>query len=731
MVIGEIEIFPYGKKKGVRTKEIPLCNFSDSDIFEFTHNKYIELYDNKAHFKDIISDIILKLIKLTDSKDGFLALLNKEDDTTIFKYYCVYVDMGGTLIKSQVHDCKVIVNHDSLLLHAIRNECIVISNDVANDPRSMKYINKKASLPKDHHNIRTFLGIPVIINNEIVGHVGFSNATRYSRKILNKILPLVKVISNFIYMHKKKVLCANKELEMKKEVLTLKDSFIATMSHEIRTPLNGIVGMAKLLSESDKLSDKEEKYIRILTECSIQLMELVNDILDYSKMSTNGIVLNKHPFNLKSCILKTVEIVEPRILEKDLTLKINIPDTLPENVVGDSRRLKQVLFNLLTNATKFTEIGGITIDVSYENAQFQDNFYNSGKKITFKITDTGVGIEQHDFEKIFEVFTKVHKDDTFYTNTTPGAGMGLAISKFIVNAMNGDIFIERSDATGTIFVFNIILDDETDVNKILKMHESELKNKVAIIVDDMEDNRIFLMDALYSWGILGVSFGSAREALSYMARTPKFDIAIVDLCMPNMSGVELTQAMRERGYRQPVIGLSSIGVDISGKEWFDHFTTKPVSKSQLFNLILRCLVDGDTRTQYTLKSSSDDDNIQELRILVAEDDYYNQVLIKELLNNLGYDNVHIVSNGQACVEEVSFNKYDVCLMDIKMPVMDGLEATRRIKKLKHSPTIIAVSASVLDSDKNRCFGAGMDGYIAKPIQKEQLASVLKSLELRR
>lgn len=287
------------------------------------------------------------------------------------------------------------------------------------------------------------------------------------------------------------------------------------------------------------------------------------------------------------------------------------------------------------------------------------------------------------------------------------------------------------------------------------------------------------MDSFYSWDIQAFSFSSAREALNYMEKNQHFDIAIVDLCMPNMSGLELAQSMRERGYIQPIIGLSSIGIDINGQEWFDHFTTKPISKSNLFELVLQCLITvqkkvipsttplpsrtisthmrshsrshsrSHTQTQTQTHSRSNSlsrsnsrmpsrsnspSNIpifdNSLRILIAEDDYYNQVLITEFLNTLGYMDITIVSNGRMCVEEAKTTKYDICLMDIKMPVMDGLDATRRLKKLAHPPVIIAVSASVLDADKNRCFAAGMDGYISKPIQKEQLKSVLENLKLR-
>ena len=731
MTSGVVEIYPYGKKDEIRKRQIDMDNIhSNAQVLQFTHDKYLELFNEHANIEEIVSDVLRELITITKSKDGFLALLEKQDDTMIFRYYCVYLDIGGISFKSQVHGCQVTLEHPSLLTHAILNNVIVISNDVSTDPRSLKQNGSGAKQPEDHPTISTFVGIPLTHDDIVIGQLGLSNRSDgYKMRTIERVLPLERFFSNFVYLWKGRRLNVLKELELKKQVTTLKDSFIATMSHEIRTPLNGIVGMAKLLSESDNLNEKQDRYIRILTECSTQLMELVNDILDYCKMAAGNIILNSHPFNLKTCINSAIDIVSQRAEEKSIELRVNLPENLPENVTGDSRRLKQVLLNILINAIKFTDEGFVQLGVSYENVLSDELLYNASKKIIFTVQDSGIGIKKEDQKSIFEFLTKIGKDDKFYTNTTPGAGMGLAISKYIVEGMNGEISVESDGKTGSTFTFHVILEDETDIVHLLEVHGKELKNKVAIVVDDAEDNRIFLMDALYSWGVQGVSFSSAREALNYMEKKPHFDIAIVDLCMPNMSGIELTQTMRERGYRQPVIGLSSIGMDVNGQEWFDHFTTKPISKSRLFNMVLHCLINKETSTSIpTREESPEEIDSGTLKIIVAEDDYYNQILITELLNSLNYTNVTVVSNGKLCVEAIKKIKYDVCLMDVKMPVMNGLDATRRIKKMHKPPTIIGVSASVLDSDKNRCFAAGMDGYIPKPIQKEQLESVLRNLE---
>ena len=729
-MIGEIEIYPYGKKNSIKTKHLNPENIhSDASIFQYVNEKYLQLINEYTNIEKIISEVLLKIMEITDSKDGFIALTDKEDDNITFRYYCAYIGISGVTFEPEIHVCKIPLDHESLLTAPIRNNHIVVSNDVSTDPRSIKINDPSIKLPPDHHNVRTFLGIPLSQDDVIFGELGLSNCTdEYKVRDIEKIALLENFISNFIYLWRNQKLIITKELDLKKEVVTLKDSFIATMSHEIRTPLNGIVGMARLLTDTGDLSAQQERYLEILVECSTQLMELVNDILDYSKMSVGGINLINHPFNLKTCIEKTVEIVAQRAHEKGIKLEVVIPDDLPADVVGDSRRLKQVLFNLLTNAIKFTDVGSVELSVQYEDVINDNLLHNKSKKFTFSVKDTGIGIKNVDKKRIFEVFTKINKDDQFYTDTTPGAGMGLAISKYIVEGMNGDIWVESTGDNGSVFSFYIILNDESDIVHLLELHNKELKDKVVIIVDDIEDNRIFLMDALFSWGIQAISFGSAREALNYMEKRPNFDIAVVDLYMPHMSGLELTQAMRERGYKQPIIGLSSIGADVGGQEWFDHFVTQPVSKSTLFNLVLRCLISRETNLVHKKPDSPLEPDTNEFNIIVAEDDYYNQILITELLSSLGYTSVKVVSNGQLCVDEIKANKYNVCLMDVKMPLMDGLEATRHIKKMRNPPIIIGVSASVLDADKSRCYTAGMDGYIPKPIQKDQLEAVLKNLD---
>lgn len=724
MTITKVEKFPSGKKKNIRIKKLnftKLC--ANPEVFEYINNIYIELFDAEYSIEKIAGNILLKLIQVTKSTDGFLAMI--DDETQLFRYYCVYMDVNGLILKSQDDNYSLNLTNNSLLNRCINKNMYIISNNVKNDPRSLYVKGISRPIP-DHPKITTFFGIPITNGTKVIGEIGLANAEEYNIKSVEQIIPLQQCFSNFMILWKKRKLAIINEIQVKKEVVHLKDSFIATISHEIRTPLNGIVGMAKLLAESPNIKEKEEKHIKILAECSTQLMEVVNDILDFSKMSSGGLILHNSPFNLNECINNTLNIIRYRASSKGLEIKTEIDENCNSTFSGDERRIKQVLFNLMTNAIKFTETGFIKLSVNCEN--YKDPLFidRNCKKINFYVKDTGIGINPKNTEVIFEVFSKLTKDDNFYTDVSPGAGMGLAISRFIVEAMSGQINVESDGKNGSTFYFYIILDDEKDVMKMLEENKKILEETIILIVDDNEDNRIYLVDLLYKWGIKTVSFSTAREALNYMTKNFLFNLVLTDFYMPHMNGLEFLQKMRENGMEQPVICLSSIGENVPGKDQFDKYIIKPVEKGQLFYNILK-LIELKKSTKINLRKTSESSDDNETKIIVAEDDHYNQIVITDILNSLGYNNITVVSNGKLCVEEIKKNNYNICLMDIKMPVMDGLQATKEIKKLYKHPKIIAVSASVLDSDKNRCYSIGVDGYIPKPIDKNQLGKVLENI----
>ncbi len=729
MILNKVEIFPHphnNDDKKYHTSKIKYKNNNTA----FINDIYTKLLNPHLALNTIISELISKINTITGSKDTFVGFIPSQGsslitENVILKYYYIYLgapEGGGMIFKPENEQCIVELHQHTLISRSITSKKNVISNDFKNDPR-VHTINFKKY--KNHPEITTYLGIPIVNpNNEIIGHLGLANAEKYDKNVLEKNSDIFNLCCNVFWMINNNYFNKNKELEIKQEIVTLKDSFIATMSHEIRTPLNGIVGMTRLLIDDHTLTSKQQDYVKILKECSTQLMELVNDILDFTKINSGNISLFTQPFNLKECIETSVKVVHQRASDKHLDLLTHIDKDLIENVTGDQRRVKQVLVNLLTNAIKFTEKGLIKLTVKMENISTttREVWDINQKRILFEIKDTGIGILPENQTKIFEAFNKVSLNNQADL-LSPGAGLGLAISKQLVKLMGGDITVNSDGKHGSTFNFDIVLQDENDINRLIIANKNIFTNKTVLIVDDTEDNRIFLMDILTNWNINTLLFSSAREALSYIKLDKPFDLAIIDIFMPHMSGIDLAQNIRQLGLKVPLIGLSSIGHDLKGKEIFDTFSTKPIIKNKLFQMLLKAFSKGPATKEAKRKSVPPikyKKNRASVKIIAAEDDHYNQILLEELLKSLGYKNITIVSNGQECIDAIKNELFDICLMDIKMPILNGYDATRIIKEFDSPPIIIGVSASVLEADKEKCYNVGMNGYIPKPIEKEVL-----------
>ena len=721
MKIDTIEIYPYKKYDKPRLKKIDISNIChSSEILEFIQEQYVKLYKTDSP-QELITETLKKIASILKCEDAFLAI---NEDENRFNYYSMVMSIGGMSMTSSSESSEnnvVIPKHtftissDNLLSRPLAKKRGVISNDMSKDPR------KSNKIPNVHPILKNYLGFPIFKDNTCLGLMGFANSEKgFSTKDYKNLITVSYFFRNFIELlnYGSEGISISQELKAKQQLVSLKDSFIASMSHEMRTPLNGMIVMARLLHDSQPLTVKQLEYIRVLMECGVQLVELVNDILDFSKITSGNLKLNNYPFNLESTINSAIDIVKQRAEDKGLELKVEIQKGIPEYLNGDSRRIKQIVINLLCNAIKFTDNtedkkGKIILRVNYSNI-IEDSFK---RKIIITVEDNGIGIKKEDQTKIFSVFTKVGVNK----NTSQGAGLGLAISRELSKLMDGDITLESELDVGSIFKLEIILEDESILNK--QAENTDFLGKKIIIVDDSEDNRIYLLNIFIKWGLNVTIFSTAKECLNYLDNTKndKFDLAILDIYMPGMNGIDLAQALRERGYSQPLIGLSSIGESIQGREWFDEFETKPISKSHLFNIMLKQLLNP---SKVSIKGKTKKG--KNIRIILAEDDYYNQILFKEMLESLGYFNLKIVNNGKECVDLISKEYFDLCFIDIKMPIMNGIEAVKIIKKMPRYPPVIAVSASVLETDKSLYYSSGMDGYIPKPIDKDKLEQILKS-----